>query len=34
MCCLYYYNRNVNGTNNNNVNLLMDYGAKEVGMPT
>lgn len=26
MCCLYRYNRNVN--------QLMDYGTKEVGMPT
>lgn len=34
MCCLYCYNRNVNGTNNNNVNQLMDYSTKEVWMPT
>lgn len=34
MCCLYRYNRNVNGTNNNDVNQLMDNGTKEVGMPT
>lgn len=34
MCSLYCYNRNVNVTNNNDVNQLMDYGAKEVGMRT
>lgn len=34
MCSLYCYNRNVNGTNNNDVNQFMYYGKKEVGMPT
>lgn len=34
MCFLYCSNGNVNGTNNNDVNQLMDYGAKDEGMPT